>query len=188
MSISKIQKKSGVSYRSEIYVYGNRETKVFDRKIDAERWQEEKKREKTLPEVSDPEKLKINFTNFSEIATLYDAEPVFGWLIEQYQAGVYTKIVFCSTTFISALVQKVEFHEVLPLRFRNWKKSCVASCRNPAATRSSPAPTSNPSNIISLSRRTRKFLRRSSWRLLRWKYCTLFLNQTHPNTPRAWAP
>ncbi|MDO8584630.1 MAG: ATP synthase F1 subunit gamma [bacterium] len=62
------------------------------------------------------------FTNFSEITTIYDAEPVFNWLVEQYQAGAYTKIVFCSTTFISALVQKVEFHEVLPLSLPELEK------------------------------------------------------------------
>lgn len=56
-----------------------------------------------------------SFTNFSEITTLYDVEPVFNWLIAQYQKGAYTNIVFCSTTFVSALVQRVELHEVLPL-------------------------------------------------------------------------
>ncbi|MBI2604380.1 MAG: ATP synthase F1 subunit gamma [Candidatus Harrisonbacteria bacterium] len=57
------------------------------------------------------------FTNFSEIATLYDAKPVSDWLIKQYQDGVYTNIVFCSTNFVSALLQRVEIHEVLPLTF-----------------------------------------------------------------------
>lgn len=63
-----------------------------------------------------------SFDHFSEIATLYDVQPVSDWLIAQYQLGTYTKIVFCSTTFVSALVQRVETHEVLPLTLQELEK------------------------------------------------------------------
>ena len=55
------------------------------------------------------------FIQFSDIATMEDAKPLADWIITSYSKEDYGKVVFCSTFFESALVQKVEVHQVLPL-------------------------------------------------------------------------
>lgn len=55
------------------------------------------------------------FANFSDTASLPEVSPLTDWLLLKYNAHTYDTVVFCSTIFISALVQKVEVTEVLPL-------------------------------------------------------------------------
>ncbi|HEY4510103.1 MAG TPA: ATP synthase F1 subunit gamma [Candidatus Paceibacterota bacterium] len=55
------------------------------------------------------------FFQFSDIVTFVDVKPLADWLVQAYKARTYNKIVVCSNQFVSALVQKVEIHDILPL-------------------------------------------------------------------------
>ncbi|MBI1971474.1 MAG: ATP synthase F1 subunit gamma [Candidatus Wildermuthbacteria bacterium] len=55
------------------------------------------------------------FTQFSDVLTLSDAFPLSQWLLHEYEKGTYKEINFCSTIFVSALVQKPHMHPLLPL-------------------------------------------------------------------------
>ena len=55
------------------------------------------------------------FFQFSDIITFADVKPLADWLVQAYKAREYDKIVVCSNQFVSALVQKVEIHDILPL-------------------------------------------------------------------------
>ena len=55
------------------------------------------------------------FFQFSDIITFADVKPLADWLVRSYKARDYDKIVVCSNQFVSALVQKVETHDILPL-------------------------------------------------------------------------
>ena len=55
------------------------------------------------------------FFQFSDIVTFVDVKPLADWLVQAYKAREYDKIVVCSNQFVSALVQKVEIHDILPL-------------------------------------------------------------------------
>ncbi|MDZ4231674.1 MAG: FoF1 ATP synthase subunit gamma, partial [Candidatus Pacearchaeota archaeon] len=56
-----------------------------------------------------------SFADFSDIATLPEIAPLADWLLSRYENHTYDSIVFCSTNFVSALSQKVEHTDVLPL-------------------------------------------------------------------------
>lgn len=60
-----------------------------------------------------------HFTRFSEIATLYDADPVAQWIIAAFAAKTYDRVVYCGTAFLSALVQKAGVSDLLPLTLAN---------------------------------------------------------------------
>ena len=55
------------------------------------------------------------FFKFSDIVTLADISPLVDWILQAYEQKQYDKIVVCSNRFVSALVQKVEIHPLLPL-------------------------------------------------------------------------
>ena len=55
------------------------------------------------------------FFQFSDIITFADVKPLADWVVRSYRARDYGKIVVCSNQFVSALVQKVEVHDILPL-------------------------------------------------------------------------
>jgi F-type H+-transporting ATPase subunit gamma len=44
------------------------------------------------------------------------------WLMGAYDRGEYGKVVFCSTQFVSALVQKPEVSQILPLETQELEK------------------------------------------------------------------
>ena len=67
-------------------------------------------------------KPKAEFCDFSEIATLYDVQPLADWIIERFQKKEYNRVVFCSTLFISALKQRVELNQALPLTITELTK------------------------------------------------------------------
>ncbi|MCP6720324.1 MAG: ATP synthase F1 subunit gamma [Patescibacteria group bacterium] len=54
--------------------------------------------------------------NASDIASLVD------FVMNKYKSGEYNKIFFCSTNFISALNQKVEVRQALPLSLESLEK------------------------------------------------------------------
>ena len=56
-----------------------------------------------------------SFLRFSDIITLEDVAPLTNWILQSYGGKVYKKVVFCSTHFVSALLNKAEAHQVLPL-------------------------------------------------------------------------
>lgn len=62
------------------------------------------------------------FFRFSDIVTLPEIEPVMEWILRAYQEQRYEKIAFCSQQFISALLQKPEIHQVLPLERAELEK------------------------------------------------------------------
>ena len=55
------------------------------------------------------------FLQFSDIVTYSDVKPIADWVVEAYKAQEYSRMVVCSNQFVSALVQKVEVHDILPL-------------------------------------------------------------------------
>lgn len=63
-----------------------------------------------------------SFSHFSDITTLADVEPLANWLLERYKTHVYDQIVFYSTVFISALTQRVEAQEILPVALEALEK------------------------------------------------------------------
>jgi len=56
-----------------------------------------------------------SFLRFSDIITLDDTAPLANWILESYGKKTYKRVVFCSTHFVSSLVNRAETHEVLPL-------------------------------------------------------------------------
>ena len=66
--------------------------------------------------------VKADFANPSDTLTLSDIAPVSDWLLSRYETHEYDSIVFCSTTFISALLSEVEVNEVLPLTVEGLEK------------------------------------------------------------------
>lgn len=62
------------------------------------------------------------FFQFSDIASLSDGAPVAEFILSQYEKGSYRKAVSCSTTFLSALSQKAELREILPLSVENLQE------------------------------------------------------------------
>ena len=59
------------------------------------------------------------FSQLSDIASLADGAPVAEFILSQYEKGAYQRVFSCSTTFISALSQKAELREILPLSIEN---------------------------------------------------------------------
>ena len=55
------------------------------------------------------------FFQFSDIATYVDIKPLADWIGHAYETQQYGKIVVCSNQFVSALAQKVEIRQILPL-------------------------------------------------------------------------
>ena len=55
------------------------------------------------------------FFQFSDIATYADIKPLADWIGHAYETQQYGKIVVCSNQFVSALAQKVEIRQLLPL-------------------------------------------------------------------------
>lgn len=63
-----------------------------------------------------------SFAHFSDITTFVDVEPLANWLLERYKTHAYDQIFFCSTVFISALKQRVEAQEILPVDMKALEK------------------------------------------------------------------
>ncbi|MBI2098738.1 MAG: ATP synthase F1 subunit gamma [Candidatus Wildermuthbacteria bacterium] len=55
------------------------------------------------------------FLQFSDVVTFQDVRPLADWIVQTYEIHGYDKIVVCSNQFVSALVQKVEVRQLLPL-------------------------------------------------------------------------
>ena len=55
------------------------------------------------------------FLQFSDIVTYDNVRPLADWIVRAYETQQYSKIVVCSNQFVSALVQKVEIRQILPL-------------------------------------------------------------------------
>lgn len=55
------------------------------------------------------------FFQLSDTLTFGDVAPLMNWVMDAYEKGAYEKVVFCSAHFISALVQKPEISQILPL-------------------------------------------------------------------------
>ena len=67
-----------------------------------------------------------SFSDFSEIVTLADVDPVVQFLIGEYAEHRHDTIAFCSTQFVSALVQKVALYRVLPITLDELGKTIQA--------------------------------------------------------------
>jgi len=66
--------------------------------------------------------VRTSFFRFSDIVSLPEVEPLYSWIEEHFERGEYDKVVFCSTQFVSALSQKVEINQLLPLDEKELKK------------------------------------------------------------------
>ncbi|MBI4138263.1 MAG: ATP synthase F1 subunit gamma [Candidatus Wildermuthbacteria bacterium] len=55
------------------------------------------------------------FLQYSDVATIADASLAMNWILEAYDQNRYDAAVVCSTQFISALTQRPEVHQILPL-------------------------------------------------------------------------
>ncbi|MBI1984502.1 MAG: ATP synthase F1 subunit gamma [Candidatus Wildermuthbacteria bacterium] len=64
----------------------------------------------------------VAFSRFSDIITLPEVSPLTEWVLDSYEKGIYKEIIFCSTQFVSALVQKPEIHSVLPIQEGELRK------------------------------------------------------------------
>lgn len=63
-----------------------------------------------------------SFTGFSSVATLSEVSPLAEWLLTRYQNHTYDSVTFCSTMFVSALVQRTELTDLLPLTIEGLQK------------------------------------------------------------------
>ena len=61
------------------------------------------------------------FFSFSDIATLHDVAPLSEWVLGAFEQGRYKKVMIVSTRFFSALVQKPNIHQILPLDVEELK-------------------------------------------------------------------
>jgi F-type H+-transporting ATPase subunit gamma len=68
------------------------------------------------------EEIAAEFFQLSDTLTLANITPLMEWIIGAYDKGEYDKVVFCSTQFVSALVQKPEINQILPLEREELKK------------------------------------------------------------------
>ena len=55
------------------------------------------------------------FLLFSDIVSLHDVTPLSEWILKAFEEGRYDKVVIVSTQFFSALVQKPDIRQLLPL-------------------------------------------------------------------------
>ncbi len=62
------------------------------------------------------------FSYFSDAVTASDIVSLIDFVMSKYNNGEYDKILFCSTNFISALRQKVEVRQALPLSLESLEK------------------------------------------------------------------
>lgn len=56
-----------------------------------------------------------SFLRFSDIVGLEDARPLADWVLNAYASKTYKEVVFCSTQFVSALINHAQFRQLLPL-------------------------------------------------------------------------
>jgi len=63
------------------------------------------------------------FLQFSDIITYADVKPLADWVVQAYEKHEYDKIVVCSHRFVSALVQKVEVQQILPLNVEELERA-----------------------------------------------------------------
>jgi len=68
-------------------------------------------------------KIAAEFFQFSDIVKLSDVAPLMDWVGEAWEQEKYEKIIFCSTQFVSALVQKPEISQLLPLQREELEKT-----------------------------------------------------------------
>ena len=61
------------------------------------------------------------FLQFSDIVTLHDVMPLSKWVLKAFEEGRYKRIVIASTQFFSALVQKPNIRQLLPLDMEELK-------------------------------------------------------------------
>ncbi|MDP2637393.1 MAG: ATP synthase F1 subunit gamma [bacterium] len=56
-----------------------------------------------------------SFLRFSDIVGLEDVRPLADWVLNAYATKTYKKVIFCSTQFVSALINHAQFRQLLPL-------------------------------------------------------------------------
>lgn len=61
------------------------------------------------------------FLQFSDIVALHDVAPLSEWVLKAFKEGRYKRIVIASTQFFSALVQKPNIRQLLPLDMEELK-------------------------------------------------------------------
>lgn len=61
------------------------------------------------------------FLLFSDIVSLHDVAPLSEWVLKAFEEGRYERVVIVSTQFFSALVQKPDISQLLPLNMEELK-------------------------------------------------------------------
>lgn len=61
------------------------------------------------------------FLQFSDIVSLHDVAPLSEWVLKAFEEGRYERVVIVSTQFFSALVQKPDIRQLLPLDMEELK-------------------------------------------------------------------
>lgn len=61
------------------------------------------------------------FFAFSDIVSLHDVTPISDWVLNAYEKGEYKRVMIASTLFFSALVQKPDTLQILPLDLKELK-------------------------------------------------------------------
>jgi len=74
------------------------------------------------------------FLQFSDIVTLHDVAPLSEWVLKAFEEGRYKRIVIASTQFFSALVQKPNIRQLLPLDIEELKDAVKNIVSSPTGT------------------------------------------------------
>jgi len=61
------------------------------------------------------------FLLFSDIVTLHDVAPLSEWVLKAFEEGRYKRVVIASTRFFSALMQRPNIRQLLPLNMEELK-------------------------------------------------------------------
>jgi F-type H+-transporting ATPase subunit gamma len=63
------------------------------------------------------------FLQFGDIITFGEIQPLGKWILNAYEQKQYDRFAICSNRFISALIQKVSVHQILPIGIEALEKT-----------------------------------------------------------------
>lgn len=92
--------------------------------------------------------LVAEFLQFGDLVTFADTEPLGNWVLNSFENKAYDKIFLCSNQFVSALIQKNDVYQILPLQTEELKK--IISGIIPKTGKYSELKDENPEEIPSL--------------------------------------
>jgi F-type H+-transporting ATPase subunit gamma len=63
------------------------------------------------------------FLHFGDTITFGEIEPLGKWILNAYEKKQYDRFAICSNRFVSALIQKVSVHQILPIEIEELEKT-----------------------------------------------------------------